>query len=123
MVVMPAYTQVSRSGLDHNLAIETRSVSEGTRGMPRLRVLKLHVSSHVVALACSLGRKPKERRKEETLAAKRRQQIHVAQFAVAASRLTVYWPSNPWAYAQGYVLPSLRDYEIVQLQNSRVGLR
>jgi hypothetical protein len=28
----------------------------------------------------------------------------------------------PWADAQGYVLPSLRDYQTAQLQNWRVGL-
>jgi hypothetical protein len=28
----------------------------------------------------------------------------------------------PWAYAQGYVLPSLRGYRIAQLQNLRFSL-
>ncbi len=41
-----------------------------------------------------------------------------AQIAVAASRLMGYWPLNPWAYAQGYMLPSLRDCGIAQLQNA-----
>ena len=42
--------------------------------------------------------------------------------ATAASRLTRF-VGNDKAYAQGYTLPSLRDYQIAQLQNSRFRLR
>jgi hypothetical protein len=58
-------------------------------------VLKLRSSSHVVAIAYSLGRKPKEIERKEPLAAKRRQQMDHAQIAVAASRLPGFLPSNP----------------------------
>jgi hypothetical protein len=64
-------------------------------------VLKLRSSSHVVAIAYSLGRKPKENGRKDPIAAKRRQQMVHAQIAVAAWRLMGYRPSNPWAYVQG----------------------
>jgi hypothetical protein len=86
---------------------------------PETQVLKLRLSSHVVAIACSLGRKPKENGRKEPLAVKRRKQIHNGQIAVAASRLMGHWFSIPWAYAQGYTLPSLRDYHIAQVQRAQ----
>jgi hypothetical protein len=41
------------------------------------------------------------------------------------SPLRGLWPiehQNPWAYAQGYLLPSLRDYKTAQPQNVRIVL-
>ena len=75
------------------------------------QVLKLRIYNHVVVTARSLGRKPKELKGTSAVAAKRRQQVPAVGLAVAASRLTVPHSCCPWADAQGYVLPSLRDYE------------
>jgi hypothetical protein len=44
-----------------------------------------------------------------------------AKFADAASRLKTIFACAPWAYAHGYMLPSLRDSGMAQLQKRKRG--
>jgi hypothetical protein len=57
-------------------------------------------------------------KQKKSRAAKRRQQSALAEFAAAASRLKIIFAFPPWAYAHGYMLPSLRDSGNAQLQKA-----
>jgi hypothetical protein len=44
--------------------------------------------------------------------------LALAEYAAAASRLKIIFAFPPWAYAHGYMLPSLRDSGNAQLQKA-----
>ena len=108
-------------------SIKTRSVSEGEcfvepSFLPRLRVLKLRFFSHEVAAAPSCGRQPADLNVCKQKAPKGRKQAALLSCCRRFAALQSIMRAIPWAYAHGYVLPSLRDSGNMQLQSLRFGL-
>ena len=93
---------MTHCGLDRTVAHSPKRQREG--GITLFR-------SREAMAAHSLGRQPKDSKKDRPSAAKRRQQVLPQQPAGAASRLLPSFLRVRWAYAQGYVLSPLRGYE------------
>jgi hypothetical protein len=69
-----------------------------------------------VAAAHSCGRQPAGSETKDVVSREAAAAVGRGEFAVAASRLKLFFSWIPWAYAHGYVLPSLRDSGNAQLQ-------
>jgi hypothetical protein len=77
-----------------------------------LRSLELHLSSHEVAMAFSLGRKPKELEANAPLSREAATANQRGSACCRRSAAYVVFLLFPWAHAQGYMLSSRRDFQI-----------
>jgi hypothetical protein len=86
--------------------------------VPRLRLLKLRVLATKWRPHVAAGVSPQSAKRKEVVSREAAAALGRTEIPVAASRLSIIFSSLPWAYAHGYVLPSLRDSGNVQLHQS-----